>query len=121
MSLSRSITRNIDRQFSAIQLLVDRKAPVSDKSMTTTLAGNTSSGIRRRAHRIVAAERAAFKPVTVIKLVDHDVVEVRNDEGDLMSRIVARTQEIHEPTKYDARAAFAKTTRQMARFLGGRS
>lgn len=108
MSLSRSITRHIDRQYAAIQLLVDRKAPVSDKSMTTTLAGNTSSGIRRRAHRIVAAEKAKFKP----ELLDIKVIEHKNQ---------AILQEIKTESKFDARAEFTKTTRQMARFLGGRA
>ena len=119
MSLSRKINRSIARDDLSLDLLARKGVEMNSESRALCLAGNTSSGVRRRALRAVAHEIKSFQPtLKEVKVVEHYTPDVLDEStGELVS-LPNYTQEISVMTRYNRVSILAKTQQHLAEIAG---
>lgn len=71
MSMQRTIKRAQERTLDAVELLLLAEHEPKTNNTRLALAGNTGSGLRRRARRAIETARARFKPEQVVKTIQH--------------------------------------------------
>lgn len=109
MSLCRKITRSIERDDAALNLIALKGLDLPSEKRSVCLAGNHSAGIRRRAKRHVAVEMSRFVPsVKEVRVIEHKT-ELLNEETGYLEKVPFYNQEIVVKTQYNRRSILAKT------------
>jgi hypothetical protein len=71
MSLARTSIRRQTRDLEAVHIALLAETEPNTKNTRMALAGNTGSGLRRRAKRAIARAGQLFKPEATVKVIQH--------------------------------------------------
>lgn len=71
MSVTRTMIRSQKRDLEAVHIALLAETEPNTKNTRMALAGNTGSGIRRRAARAIARAGQLFKPEQLVKVIQH--------------------------------------------------